>query len=190
MPKGIKGFQKGEGNPVFGRRPHNFGKHPSEETRRRLSESHKGYRMSASQKEKISNSNKGKKKSEETRRKIRENHSRYWLGKKQPKEMVEKRILKGESHYNWQGGISFEPYGLEFNKDLKEVIRNRDRRKCQICEKTELESNRKLDVHHIDYNKKNNDPKNLISLCQKCHIKTNFNRGYWFNYFSNKIYEK
>lgn len=100
-----------------------------------------------------------------------------------------KRFEKGhklsikENNPNWQGGKSFEPYGLEFDNDLKEVIRNRDRRKCFICEKTELESGEKLHCHHIDYNKRNNNPNNLISLCRKCHMKTNNKREYWTKYF-------
>ena len=94
-------------------------------------------------------------------------------------------MAKGKDHYNWQGGKSFEPYGLEFNDDLKEVIRNRDRRKCQICKIIELENGQKLIVHHIDYNKKNNNPNNLISLCRICHGKTNHNRNYWIKYFKN-----
>ena len=96
-------------------------------------------------------------------------------------------IQAKEKHPLWQGGISFEPYSLEFNEDLKEVIRNRDRRKCQICGKTELENNKKLSVHHIDYNKKNSDPKNLISLCKNCHAKTNIKRKYWIKYFKKLI---
>jgi 5-methylcytosine-specific restriction endonuclease McrA len=28
-----------------------------------------------------------------------------------------------------------------------------------------------LDVHHIDHNRKNNKPKNLILLCTRCHNK-------------------
>ena len=31
----------------------------------------------------------------------------------------------------------------------------------------------KLSVHHVDYNKQNSVPDNLISLCRGCHIKTN-----------------
>lgn len=88
-----------------------------------------------------------------------------------------------ENNPSWQGGKSFEPYGLEFNEELREVVRNRDRRKCFICEITELNCNEKLAVHHIDYDKKNNNPNNLISLCRCCHSKTNANRDYWVNYF-------
>lgn len=95
------------------------------------------------------------------------------------------RGMGGENHWNWQGGSSFEPYGLEFNEDLKEVIRNRDRRKCQICSKIELEEGKRLSIHHIDYNKQNNNPNNLITLCNSCHLKTNFNRDYWIKYFTN-----
>ena len=47
----------------------------------------------------------------------------------------------------------------------------RDKRKCILCEKTELENKEKLSVHHIDYDKTNNNPINLISLCRMCHIK-------------------
>ena len=56
-----------------------------------------------------------------------------------------------------------------------------------ICEKTELENNKKLDCHHIDYNKRNSNPNNLISLCRSCHIKTNNKKENWRNFF--KIYK-
>lgn len=89
----------------------------------------------------------------------------------------------GENNPSWQGGKSFEPYGIEFNNDLKEQIRKRDNYICQMCDKIQEEVERKLDVHHIDYDKTNNDPENLISLCRACHIKTNYNREDWIEYF-------
>ena len=128
----------------------------------------KGKRHSKSTKKKISEKKKGCKVSLETREKI-------------------SMAFKGSKHPNWLGGKSFEPYGLEFNNDLREVIRNRDRRKCFICEKTELESGEKLHCHHIDYNKNNNNPNNLISLCRSCHMRTNYNREYWIDYFKEII---
>jgi len=39
--------------------------------------------------------------------------------------------------------------------------------------------------NHIDYNKKNNNPDNLITLCRKCYSKTNNNQIYWKDYFRN-----
>ena len=89
-----------------------------------------------------------------------------------------------EKHPNWLGGKSFEPYGIEFNNELKELIRKREKNKCFICGKKE---NRKLSVHHIDYNKKNNNPKNLIALCNKCHIQTNTNREEWEKFFQSFV---
>ncbi len=82
---------------------------------------------------------------------------------------------------NWQDGISFEPYTTEFNKQLKELIRTRDSYICQVCGATKEDRN--LDIHHIDYNKKNCLPTNLISLCRSCNIKANFNRKEWTKYF-------
>ena len=89
-----------------------------------------------------------------------------------------------EKSPNWRGGISFEPYGLEFNNKLKERIRKRDNYQCQICD--ERQNGRKFPVHHKDYDKRNNEDWNLITLCIPCHQKTNFNRKYWVKYFKRR----
>ena len=86
-----------------------------------------------------------------------------------------------ENNPNWKGGKSFEPYPLGWNVTFKEQIRYRDGYKCQLCGKDEIENKRKLDVHHIDYNKINISLSNLISLCKSCHTRTNCNREYWRN---------
>jgi hypothetical protein len=71
----------------------------------------------------------------------------------------------------WRGGSSFPPYVPEFNDALKEQIRQRDNYHCQICEVNQISLDAKLDVHHIDLNKRNNDPSNLIAYCGTCHMK-------------------
>jgi len=116
----------------------------------------------------------------------KENHNRY--GVKCSKETKNKISLSQtkELHWNWQGGKSFEPYPLGWTKTFKEQIRYRDSYKCQLCNKPEIENNRRLDVHHIDYNKNNLDLNNLISLCKSCHIKTNHDREKWIKYFKNQ----
>lgn len=91
-------------------------------------------------------------------------------------------LMSGKNHWNWQNGKSFERYSIIWTKELKEQIRKRDNRICQLCGKNEKNNGRKLDVHHMDYNKKNCKENNLISLCHSCHIKTNYNRDYWFAY--------
>ncbi len=95
-----------------------------------------------------------------------------------------------ENHPMWQGGKSFEPYSPEFDNGLKEAVRKRDGFKCTECSIPEEKLKRKLSVHHIDYNKKNNDINNLISLCDKCHAKTNWERPDWEKYFNKKVIRK
>lgn len=96
--------------------------------------------------------------------------------------------FSGKNNSNWRGGKSFEPYGMKFNNELKEKIRERDNYECQYC--TKKQEREKLDVHHIDYNKKNNSKINLISLCKKCHGKANFNRKHWTRYFQMQMFIK
>ena len=94
---------------------------------------------------------------------------------------------RGENHPQWQGGKSFEPYGLKFNNQLKEQIRKRDNYTCQECGYTQEQLGYKLSTHHIDYDKQNNQENNLISLCKGCHSQTNFERENWINYFRDKV---
>jgi len=96
------------------------------------------------------------------------------------KKISEKYL--GKDNPMWQGGISFEPYSPEFNKKLKQFVRQRDNFTCKLCS-----SKSKLSVHHIDYNKKNNIFANLILLCRGCNTKVNVNRESWKSYFENKL---
>ena len=82
-----------------------------------------------------------------------------------------------ERHWNWQGGKSFEPYSADWQEHLRQSIRRRDGYICQLCY---LYGN---SVHHIDYDKKNCKPDNLIVLCISCNSKVNANRKYWTKYF-------
>src|ERR1035437_9812935 len=125
-----------------------------------------GKNRSEKTKEKIRNANLGKKLSEETKKKI-------------------SKSMSGSKTHLWRGGISFIPYTNKWTKELKKGIRKRDKKICQIC--GELQKKITFPVHHIDYYKKNCNPKNLITLCRSCHSKTNTNREYWINYFKNKL---
>ncbi len=103
------------------------------------------------------------------------------------------KYINSEDSPNWQGGKSFEEYPKDFNNELKEKIRKRDKYKCQLCGITKNEHliirNRTLDVHHIDYNKKNCLKNNLITICGKCNLKVNYNREFWKLYFNLLIIE-
>lgn len=100
---------------------------------------------------------------------------------------ITSKIRVGKKAFNWQGGKSIEPYSINWTSQLKDRIRVRDNFKCQICGVPELECNRKLDVHHIDYDKKNCKESNLIALCRSCHTKTSGkNREYWIDRFQKE----
>jgi len=84
----------------------------------------------------------------------------------------------GNKHPNWKGGISFEPYSIDWTETLKRSIRERDHYICQLCYQYGN------CVHHIDYDKKNCNPVNLITLCGSCNVRVNYNREYWISYFT------
>lgn len=95
----------------------------------------------------------------------------------------------GKNHSNWKGGISFEPYNYEFNQ-IKREIKERDKWICQLCGFIDTKKDGKLCVHHIDYDKKNNNISNLVSLCHICNGKVNYDREYWKKYFQNLMGER
>lgn len=179
------------------------GHSPSKESKRKMSESHIG----------MPSVNKGKKglfhHSEEHKREL----SKAWTGDKNPakrqdvrakiskartgikfsdetKERISKShkgLQTGDKHPNWIGGISFEPYCQKFNEQLKEMVRERDDRTCQLC--NVKENGVKLSVHHIHYDKPNCEP-DLISLCRSCHAKTSFNRNYYEGLFIDNLKQR
>lgn len=96
-------------------------------------------------------------------------------------------LRRGKNNGCWKGGLSFEKYSSEFKTTLRKQIRERDNYTCRECGITEKQCKRNLDVHHIDFNKKNNLPENLISLCKRCHGNTQKDRNYWINYYKEKM---
>jgi 5-methylcytosine-specific restriction endonuclease McrA len=92
-------------------------------------------------------------------------------------------MQNGDKNPSWKGGKSFEPYNLDWTKTLRQSIRERDHYVCQLCNKPQQE--RLHCVHHIDYDKQNCNPENLITLCVGCNTKVNVNREHWTNYFQN-----
>lgn len=147
--------------------PGMLGKYHNLKTRRKMIISAKKRYENPEEREKMSESCKGKKHTEEAKRKMRV-------------------CNKGERNPNWQGGISSNPYPLEY-RQIKDKIRERDNRACQLCSKIKQSGDNKLDVHHIDYNKRNSDPKNLITLCHSCNKEVESDKKAWTRIFKRKI---
>jgi hypothetical protein len=148
-----------------------LGNRPSEETKKKMSETQK----------RIGNrppSNLGKSHLEITKNKIRNKVLSVW------KDDNFRDKMTGENANNWLGGKSFEPYTTDWTKTLRRAIRERDYYTCQVCK--EPQGDRAPSIHHIDYNKNNCNPNNLVSLCLGCHMRTNYNRDSWIKYFYEK----
>jgi len=147
------------------------GKHHSEETKKKMSEAHKGKKRSAPRtiehKRKLSLVakgripwNRGVHMSDEVKRRI----SKSRKGK-----------CEGVDHWNWKGGTrskGFEQlYGISMYewRKLSGCIRKRDSHTCFYCGKSPV-----FVVHHIIPRsfKIDNSPSNLITVCGKCHRKT------------------
>ena len=113
-----------------GERNHHFGKHPSEETRKKISDAQ-----------------------------------------------------KGENNHNWKNGASFEPYCEKFNAEFKEYIRDKFRRICFLCGKTEEENGERLSVHHVNGNKEcgcdGDKTCQFVPLCRVCHGKVHSKKTDW-----------
>jgi len=123
--------------------------------------------------------------SEEQKERLRTVNIGRKLSESRKKQIRESQL--GEKSHCWHGGISKTPYPPECTKALRESIRKRDDDTCQECNYTQEQLGYTLHVHHIDYDKKNNDMSNLITLCKSCHMKTTHNRADWVQYYQEKV---
>jgi hypothetical protein len=100
------------------------------------------------------------------------------FGKKRPDS---RQRMLGKNNPGFINGQGKFPYPMKFNNVLKKSIRKRDNYTCQLCHKNGKS------IHHINYNKQDCRKRNLITLCMLCNCKANFNRDYYFAYFSYLI---
>lgn len=101
--------------------------------------------------------------------------------------MSKNRIGKGNPNFK-EIKTKRKSKGREYPKvfyDLRDNIRKRDNFTCLLCGKKE--KNIKHHIHHIDYNKKNTDNQNLITLCPRCHNSTHHGKIFWEIIFSGLI---
>lgn len=132
------------------------------------------------------NPNYGNKWSEEQKKKMSFKKKGQRKGIKRPRHSL--RML-GQGNPNWQGGITLEEYCEVWkDKEYKKSIIERDGKEClnPLCYK----NSHKLCAHHIDYDKKNCSPSNLITTCFSCNARANFNREFWQKHYEEIMIQR
>ena len=93
----------------------------------------------------------------------------------------------------WYGNSQYPSHVLyceKFNEEFKERVRAFWGYRCFECGTPQRK--RKLSVHHVHYDKKmccNGSPRDVVPLCSSCHTKTNTNRNYWEDHFTDLLYK-
>jgi len=94
--------------------------------------------------------------------------------------------MMAEHNPNWRGGKSYEQYcPVWSDKEYKASIKQRDNYICQnpIC----FKKDDVIHIHHINYDKKDCQPNNLITLCRSCNVRANFDRGWHKDWYTTII---
>ena len=135
----------------------------------RMSEALKGHEVSDETKQKISRAHKGKTLSTEHKEKIsRWTKSKWEDGTFGSVDHLQKlsNSLKGKNNPNYIDGRSKKEYSRDFY-NMRLNIRERDGNMCKACDKKVKGLGGH--IHHVDGDKQNNDPYNLVLLCSSCH---------------------
>ena len=77
--------------------------------------------------------------------------------------------VRGSGNGRYVHGEHERTYGAGWTISHRDSIRARDGCECRLCGMTQDEHGKKLCVHHIDYDKDNMAPSNLITVCRFCH---------------------
>lgn len=162
-------------------RKSSLGRKHTKETKDKISKYFTGYKRKPRTKEhrrNLSISLTGKKKTENHIKKISISNKK-----------VDRSSMCGSGNPMWKGGVTYEPYCEQWrDRDYKESIKERDDYKCLNPECNKISNI--LNIHHIDYNKKNCHPFNLITLCVSCNAKANKDRWWHISWYKAIIYNR
>lgn len=93
-------------------------------------------------------------------------------------------ITAASKNPNWKGGLSGFPYPFNWGS-ISKRIRARD---GNVCRNPNCDGKGgQIDTHHIDYDKMNVAPTNLIAVCTRCNTKANFGREQWTIYYTKVL---
>lgn len=122
--------------------------------------------------------------------KMRGKSTKWLKGRKQPKELVEKRIKrmmevgggyqKGKKHPNWKGGITSERGRIHSSREYKDWRRKVFEHDNHTCQRCNIRGGN-LHAHHIkpfsEHPESRFDINNGVTLCKECHKKIHANNG-------------
>lgn len=100
--------------------------------------------------------------------------------------------MSGKGNHRWRGAVrkKSDLYCEAWqDKEYKRDIRDRDGCKClnPYC----LSKNPgKLNIHHINYDKKDCSPKNLITVCHECNTRANYDRDWHQDWYQAILYRR
>jgi len=96
----------------------------------------------------------------------------------------------GVTHYNYQGGLSCDKYCQAWqDKEYKYSIRERDGHRC-LNPYCSSKNPGKLNIHHINYDKKDCHFKNLITVCHECNLKANYDRDWHKDWYQALLHNR
>jgi len=105
---------------------------------------------------------------------------------------IKKYGKKGEQIFlNYYSLLSLDEYynnkNIIYSKNWTKIANNLKQEQNYICQYcgSSYQYKKKIHVHHIDFNKSNNDKSNLIVLCDKCHHKSH----YYFEITREELYK-
>jgi hypothetical protein len=193
--KGKAGF-KGKDNPNWG------GKLCTPEWREKQSKAHKDQKATEETRRKLSIAGTGRKHSDETKARMSKAQSgeknamfgKYGeLNPNYGNKYTDEQLLKmmGPNHWNWQGGKTNDQYCDAWNDPVyKQDIKKRDGNACMSSGCRHNSDNLPMHIHHIDYDKKNCHFSNLITVCNSCNARANFNRDEWTIFYRDILKAK
>lgn len=96
----------------------------------------------------------------------------------------------GPGHYNWIKDRALKEYCEAWrDEEYKADIRERDGNRClnPYCASEHPED---LNIHHINYDKKDCHPKNLITVCRSCNSKANTDRAWHQSWYQSLLHNR
>jgi hypothetical protein len=167
----------------------------SQVTKDRISKSRTGVKVPQATLDKMRDVNLGKTMSDDTKEKMSKSHMGSNNHNYQKPISYRQRMEIAEAHLGgfWYGNVRYyqgQQYCEKFNNEFRERVRAYFGYVCPECGTPQRK--RKLAVHHVNFNKKSccdiDAPRLFIPLCAgSCHLKTNHNREYWEQYFTEML---